>query len=151
MGAPESGEIGRLIVAHALLPHPEGGFYREIYRDPGTVRDETLDRARGAVSIILFLIPGCTPTRWHRVESCEIWHHLAGDPIQLEIGGETRIVEGDPVRAVAVVPAGVWQRARSNGTWSLASCTVAPAFDFSDFSLWEGPGDPPSLPSATGA
>lgn len=141
MTTPQETELDALIRTHRLSPHPEGGYYREVYRTAEEVGASD-GRRRHAVSVILFLIPGGIETRWHRVSSCEIWHHLGGAPILLVTGNkgavEEKRLEGDPISLPGVVPLGIWQRARSLGDWSLASCTVAPAFDFRDFTLWEG-------------
>ncbi len=143
---PEDEEILRLIREHSLHPHPEGGYYREIHRSMEEVKTGGPERVRGAVSVILFLIPGHLETRWHRVLSCEIWHHVGGAPLLLSFGREGHPerwqLDRDPPHCLAVVPAGAWQQARSLGSFSLATCTVAPAFDFRDFALWEGVGSP---------
>ena len=143
---PENPEILRQISLHALMPHPEGGFYREIHRGIEEVTVRETGQVRSTVSVIIFLIPGGVETRWHRVSSCEIWHHIGGAPLHLCFGRdgmpETWELDRDPPHCLAVVPAGAWQRARSLGSFSLATCTVAPGFDFLDFTLWEGPGSP---------
>jgi predicted cupin superfamily sugar epimerase len=126
-----------LIRALALQPHPEGGFYAEVYRSP-------------AVTTIYFLLPGGQNSRWHRVASDEIWHHYEGaalDLLQLDPEGREleRIVLGpltDTVQPVHCVPAGHWQAARSRGLYTLAGCTVSPAFRFADFALLK---DSPAL------
>lgn len=148
----------------SLRPHPEGGYYREIYRDLRTVIRPGISRGpsrpcggkkdgeqdfegalRSAVTVILFLIPRGEPTAWHRVDSTEIWHHAGGAALSLEIeetdkGATTsRTIRlgaaGDADSLVGIVPAGAWQRARSEGEHSLVTCTVAPGFEFSDFAL----------------
>ncbi|MCL5286328.1 MAG: cupin domain-containing protein [Nitrospirae bacterium] len=144
---PEAPEVLRAIEDHGLRPHPEGGYYREVHRSEETVRPaDGTGPVRGAVSVILFLIPGHVETRWHRVSSCEIWHHAGGAPLLLSFGREappeTRELDREAGNCLAIVPAGAWQRARSLGVFSLATCTVAPAFDFQDFSLWDAPGSP---------
>ena len=117
-----------------LEPHPEGGYYRETWADE-------------ASSAIYFLLRAGEDSAWHRVrDRAEIWHFYAGAPLHLWIdpdgpgAGATPPVElGTDLfsaqRPQAVVPAGVWQRARSLGNWSLVGCTVAPPFTFSAFDL----------------
>ncbi len=143
---PEDGEILRQIRLHALSPHPEGGYYREIHRSLEEVESKGTGQVRAAVSVIIFLIPGGIETRWHRISSCEIWHHIGGAPLLLSFGRdgvpESWELDRDPPHCLAVVPAGAWQQARSLGSFSLATCTVAPAFEFKDFSIWEEPGSP---------
>ena len=128
-------EITRLL---ELMPHPEGGWYRE------TWRDIPADGGRGHGTAIYFLLPGDVENRWHRVDAVEIWHHLAGAPLDLEIGkdsptAETTINLGTDLRAgerpQGIVPAHHWQRAKSRGEWTLVSCTVSPAFQFEGFEL----------------
>ncbi len=128
-------EITRLL---ELMPHPEGGWYRE------TWRDIPADGGRGHGTAIYFLLPGDVENRWHRVDAVEIWHHLAGAPLDLEIGkdsptAETTIHLGTDLRAgerpQGIVPAHHWQRAKSRGEWTLVSCTVSPAFQFEGFEL----------------
>lgn len=130
-----------------LEPHPEGGAFRETYRDRPT------GGGRGIATAIYFLLRAGQVSRWHRVtDATELWHFYAGAPIELTIaeGGALRRVElgGDLAagqRPQAIVPAGAWQSARSLGAWSLAGCTVSPAFEFSSFELapegWQPPAD----------
>jgi predicted cupin superfamily sugar epimerase len=114
-----------------LAPHPEGGHYREYFRDLGS------DGARGHATAIYFLLRAGERSNWHRVDAAEIWLHHAGGPLNL------RVAEGDGERChllgagtpAAVVPADAWQSAASVGPWTLVSCVVAPAFDFAGFEL----------------
>jgi predicted cupin superfamily sugar epimerase len=130
-------EIIRLL---DLAPHPEGGYYRETFRDPRRVEGD-----RAASTAIYFLLPAGTVSAWHRVDAAEIWHFHAGAPLALEIStnGETatrRLLGPDLLREQRpqlVVPAGVWQSARSLGAYTLVGCTVAPGFEFSAFELAE--------------
>ena len=132
-----------IIAALDLRPHPEGGHFRETFRDP-LVRD-----GRSAGTAIYYLLARGEVSRWHRVDACEVWHHYAGAPLELLLadgrGGRQRHVLGCDIaageRPQAVVPAGAWQTARSLGDWTLAGCTVAPGFEFSGFEMapegWE--------------
>lgn len=131
-------EIRRVL---SLAPHPEGGSYREIWREEGA------DGGRGSVSTIEFLLAAGERSHWHRVDAAEIWCWQGGGPMRLRIadreqaGGlaETTIILGPRPEAgevlQAVVPAGAWQAAESTGTWSLVACIVAPAFLFEKFEL----------------
>jgi predicted cupin superfamily sugar epimerase len=128
-----------LVEKLGLLPHPEGGWYREIYRS----RDRVLTRRglRSAVTTIHYLLERAQASRWHVVEADEVWHFYGGAALEL-IGYDPttsrleRHVLGD-VRAgnetVAVIPAHVWQAARSLGDYSLVGCSVGPGFEFEDF------------------
>ena len=120
-----------------LTPHPEGGHFRE------TFRDARLDAAeRAASTAIYFLLARGERSHWHRVDASEIWHWYCGSPLSLSLKFGERvetqrlgcnILEGE--RPQAIVPAGVWQSAESLGAWTLVGCTVAPGFEFSGFEL----------------
>lgn len=126
-----------VIAALDLRPHPEGGHFRE------TWRDAPADGGRGAGTVILFLLQAGERSHWHRVDAAEIWLWQAGAPLALQLSADSRRIEqqrlgpaaGAGESLQAVVPAGVWQAAVSLGAWSLASCVVAPAFDFAGFTL----------------
>jgi predicted cupin superfamily sugar epimerase len=118
--------------------HPEGGYFREVYRD-GATGDE-----RGVVTSIYFLLKAGDVSRWHRVDAVEIWHFYDGAPLELSIAeaddNEPRaLIVGknlsDGERPVGVVPKDAWQSARSLGAWTLVGCTVSPAFEFSGFEM----------------
>src|SRR5690625_2630841 len=120
-----------------LQPHPEGGWYRE------TWRHEAREGERGAGTAIFYLLAAGQVSHWHRVDAAEIWHHYAGAPLELSLSHDgdavearrlgTHLREGE--RPQLLVPQGVWQSARSLGPWTLAGCTVSPAFDFQGFEL----------------
>ncbi len=118
-----------------LRPHPEGGHYRETFRDEGASGGRAISTA------ILFLLKAGERSHWHRIDATEIWHYHAGDPLRLEIddGRRTSLIIGaDVLRGEAlqgIVPAGAWQAAESLGAWTLVGCTVAPGFDFQHFEL----------------
>jgi predicted cupin superfamily sugar epimerase len=126
-----------VIARLGLKPHPEGGHYRETFRDP-----RPGDGGRATSTAIYFLLARGERSHWHRIDAAEIWHHYAGSALTL------RIAEGRTARAVrlgpdiaggeepqAVVPAGAWQAAECDGDWALVGCTVAPGFDFAAFEL----------------
>ena len=133
-------EVVRLL---GLTPHPEGGFYRETLRDAGA------NGHRAASTAIYYLLREGEASAWHRVvDASEVWHHYAGAPLELTMSpgrGRTMIRLGSDFAAgeqpQGVVPAGVWQTARTLGGWTLVGCTVAPAFEFSSFEMaphgWE--------------
>jgi predicted cupin superfamily sugar epimerase len=121
--------------ALGLAAHPEGGWYRETWRD---VPDEP--GKRGAGTAIYFLLAAGEESAWHRVDAAEIWLWQAGAALELRMGDMAapemaRLGPGRGEHLQAVVPAGVWQAARSCGAWSLMSCVVAPAFNFDGFEL----------------
>ncbi len=125
-----------------LKPHPEGGHFRETFRDPRTID------GRAASTAIHFLLARGERSHWHRVDAVEVWHWHAGAPLMLRIndGGKTETVRlGTDLaageRPQGIVPAHAWQAAESAGDWTLCGCTVAPGFRFSGFELaplgWE--------------
>lgn len=119
-----------------LQPHPEGGHYVDSYRHRPSAG------GRGAVTAIYYLLRAGEESRWHRVtDVVEIWACHAGATLSLTLSADGRSIEthdlgpqiGNGERPQIVVPAGWWQAARSLGTWTLTSCLVAPAFEFSGF------------------
>jgi len=131
------GEADTLIAALGLAPHPEGGHYREIYRD------QAANGGRGYITSIYYLLKEGERSHWHRIDAVEIWHHYAGDALDLRVSedGETvkihRLGRDFGVGEVPqlVVPAYAWQSAISTGAYSLVGCTVAPAFSFAGFEM----------------
>ena len=128
-----------------LKPHPEGGHYRETFRDPRTVEGRSVGTA------IYFLLSAGERSHWHAVDSAELWHFYDGAPLELQIadaGGLRTVVLGPDLtagqRPQAVVPTGAWQAAASLGDWTLVGCTVAPGFEFEGFDLAPPGWAPPS-------
>jgi uncharacterized protein len=152
-------DAAAVIAALELAPHPEGGHYRETWRD-------------SAGTAIYFLLEAGEQSAWHRVHGrAEIWHFYAGAPLELTVAPVTETTSGgghtptgveiahrsslagatgateaattirlgpnlfSREQPQAVVPPGLWQRARSLGSWSLVGCTVAPPFAFDAFEL----------------
>jgi predicted cupin superfamily sugar epimerase len=133
-----------LISELALQPHPEGGYYREVFRSNHRVQPGDGRAQRSALTAIYFLLMEGQHSGWHQVLSDEIWSHLEGDALELltfEADGEKTysVTLGEYEEHVAspihVIPAGVWQAARPRGEYSLLGCYVAPGFDFSDFRM----------------
>ncbi len=120
-----------------LKPHPEGGHFRETFRDPRMDAN-----GRSLSTAIYFLLARGERSHWHRIDAVEVWHFYAGDPLTLRIAdanGLRHVSLGDATFAgaqpQAIVPAQAWQAAASNGDWTLVGCTVAPGFDFATFEL----------------
>jgi predicted cupin superfamily sugar epimerase len=120
-----------------LAPHPEGGHFRETFRDAVEVG------GRAASTAIYFLLARGERSHWHRVDAAEAWHWHSGAALKLEIAlerGATSTVRLGPdfmagERPQAIVPAHAWQAAESLGEWTLVGCTVAPGFEFAGFEL----------------
>jgi predicted cupin superfamily sugar epimerase len=132
-------EADRLIELLDLKPHPEGGHFKETFRDcgpPPAGRDGNVGRSSSTA--IYFLLKAGEVSRWHRVDASEVWHFYRGAPLELKIGKQTYILGPEIEEAQApqvVVPAGAWQAARSLGDYTLVGCTVAPGFEFDHFEM----------------
>jgi predicted cupin superfamily sugar epimerase len=127
-----------------LRPHPEGGHYRETFRDAHADAN-----GRSTATAIYFLLAHGERSHWHRIDAVEVWHYYAGSALDLKIANEgcrehtvrlgPDIAAGE--RPQAIVPAHAWQAAESTGDWTLVGCTVAPGFEFAKFELapdgWE--------------
>ena len=132
-----------IIARFELKPHPEGGYFRETFRDSRTDAD-----GRSRSTAIYFLLPRGQRSHWHRIDAVEIWHYYAGSALTLKIAdddGQWSFKLGQNLAAgeqpQATVPPHTWQSAESTGDWTLVGCTVAPGFDFAKFELapkdWE--------------
>ena len=132
-----------LIETLGLTPHPEGGYFRELFRSATRVVPSDGRGPRAGLTTIYFLLTRDQMSVWHRVRSDEVWHHYEGASLELLLMPETdpiveRFVLGPcnssaaPIRWVS---AGWWQAARSLGDYTLVGCTVGPGFEYSDFEL----------------
>lgn len=138
-----------IIEHYNMLPHPEGGYYKETYRSaeqiPGNALPQRFTGSRHFSTAIYFLLERGNFSAFHRIKSDECWHFYAGGPLQIYMidgAGDMQVTElGDNVLAGEVfqyvVPAGCWfASAPAEGTlYSFVGCTVAPGFDFADFEL----------------
>lgn len=129
-------EADALIALLELQPHPEGGYYRETFRDAVTIE------GRAASTVIYFLLKAGQASHWHRVDAAEVWHYYRGAPLELRISDGHKlqtIVLGSDLENGSVpqhvVPHQAWQAARSLGDYTLVGCTVAPGFEFSGFEM----------------
>jgi predicted cupin superfamily sugar epimerase len=166
--------VKNLINRLRLRPHPEGGWFREVHRSdvilPGDALPEGYDRSvrggdRCAVTSILFLLPSGGRSRWHRIQSEEIWLHQRGDDVRLLISAaapgslgatasdvpeadvpgagtarEIILGQGEDASFQAVVPRQWWQSAEAlpgECGYAMVACIVAPGFEFADFEIAE--------------
>jgi len=132
-----------IIARLGLQPHPEGGHFRE------TFRDICCDASgRSFSTAIYFLLARGERSHWHRIDAVEVWHHYAGSALTLKIADDDAKWSfrlgpdlGAGELPQAIVPPDTWQSAESSGDWTLVGCTVAPGFDFATFELapkgWE--------------
>ncbi|HWA09950.1 MAG TPA: cupin domain-containing protein [Opitutaceae bacterium] len=149
-------EAREIVERLQLAPLPrEGGFFRQTWLSP-----ERLPGGRAAGSAILFLLTPGDFSALHRLETDELWHFCAGDPVshlQLDPGKAGAVVtrlgpEPSTDAVQLLVPGRVWQGARLEETasagaprgWALLACTMAPAWDEKEFTL----GDPEALARA---
>jgi hypothetical protein len=136
--------VAELITTLDLKPHPEGGFYRQIFQSTVQVTPTDKRGARAALTTIYFLLPEGSVSRWHQVASDEVWHLYEGGPLELlELSASGHSVlrhRLGPIGSgadapVCTIAAGVWQAARPLGPYAFVGCTVGPGFDFADFRL----------------
>lgn len=119
-----------LIALLGLKPHPEGGHFKESFRDAGS-------------TAIYFLLRRGERSHWHKVDAAEGWHFYAGAPLELEVSADGQNVERVTLgvdfaagqRPQFIVPKDAWQAARTLGDFTLVGCTVAPPFRFEGFTL----------------
>jgi hypothetical protein len=132
--------VGELVAALGLLPHPEGGWYREWFRAEAVVHADG-GRTRRALTCIDFLLAAGQFSAWHRVESDELWHLLDGRLRLWTIAptlDAVHCVELDarsPGLARHAVPARWWQAAEPIGELAYCNATVGPGFEFADFAF----------------
>lgn len=118
-------DVRAVVEALGLERHPEGGWFRETWREP-------------AGTAIYYLLGAGEESRRHRLDKTELWHFYAGGLLELTVADERTVLGPDLAagyRPQAVVPAGAWQSARPLGPWTLVGCTVSPAFEYAGFEL----------------
>lgn len=127
-----------------LLPHPEGGYYRETYRCEEEMCATNFEGERNICTAIYFLLEKENVSHFHKIKSDELWFFHEGNALEVVIldeSGVRTVILGKNIGAgesyQAVVPAGSWfgARMKENEGYALVSCTVAPGFDFKDFEL----------------
>ena len=133
-------EARAIIDRLGLLPHPEGGWYRE------TWRAEAGEGERASATAIYFLLENGQRSHWHRVDAAELWLWHAGSPLVVSTAAEDAgpvadirlgpdVIAGEAPQHL--IPPGHWQATEASYGWALVSCIVSPAFDFAGFELAE--------------
>jgi len=145
----------QLVQTLGLQPHPEGGWYREVFRSAALVQPDDGRGPRSALTSIDFLLQAGQFSAWHRVASDEAWHLLEGAPLRLwllppDLSTCTSVLlqavgAADGAAPRHLVPAGWWQAAEPLGDFSYVGATVGPGFDFADFAFGR---DAPALRAA---
>jgi uncharacterized protein len=149
---PEALSAAEVVRLLDLKPHPEGGHFRETFRD-----ERLIESGRAASTAIYYLLRRGETSAWHRVDAAEIWHFYAGGPLLITVAANGHDASAHHLgpdllrgqRPQLVVPAGAWQTAESLGPWTLVGCTVAPGFEFARFEL-APPGWRPGPPQPSG-
>jgi len=141
--------VKEIIQKLQLKPHPEGGYFKETYRSDGIISQNALpgffEGPRNYSTCIYYLLQSGDFSAFHKIHQDEIWHFYQGSPIQLclitEQGYLTKVIVGTNIISGQipqfVVPKNCWFAASviDEDTFSLVGCTVAPGFDFKDFTL----------------
>jgi predicted cupin superfamily sugar epimerase len=143
MSTSSTGRAAELIALLRMQPHPEGGWYREVFRSPRMVQPADGRPPRSALTTIDFLLVRGQFSAWHRVASDEAWHLVEGGPLRLwlvppSLDCVERVDLGTTGATQAprhVVPAQWWQAAEPLAEHALVGATVGPGFDFADFAF----------------
>lgn len=140
------GRAGELVAELDLVPHPEGGWYREVFRSALRVTPHDGRGTRCALTGIDFLLAAGEVSAWHRVRSDEAWHLLDGGPLRLwlmspSLDAVSAVILGGNAPPRHVVPAGCWQAAEPMGPFAYVGATVGPGFEFADFDFMRSHGD----------
>ena len=118
--------VKSLIEYHKMLPHPEGGYYVEVFKNKD-------------VSHIYFLLEGHEHSHWHRITKNETVHFYSGDPLEIytsKDGEEFKTIQiGSNNNFICSIEKNTWFAMKPKGKYSLIGCTVAPAFEFEDLEL----------------
>ena len=128
-----------LIDKYKLVAHPEGGYYAVVFESEQSLMSPVVNKVRKALTHIYFLLLKGQVSLFHKVAHDEIWNFYEGDPLKLIKYNVSR-VEEDIIGSgcsdyVSIVEGGIYQAAESTGAFSLVGCSVAPGFEFEDFSF----------------
>ena len=133
--------IDSLVNDLKLLPHPEGGFYREMYRSPTIVNADGLVQ-KSAYTSIYYLLSGNDFSSWHRIKSDETWYFHSGCDVSIYFFDQNKALQTiqlglDSKCLQATIPANTWFAGKpvNEKSFCLVSCAVAPGFEFADFEI----------------
>lgn len=131
--------VEELIKKYDLKPHLEGGYFKEQYRSEQKLFSPKSGEERNAVTHIYFLLEKDQFSRFHKVLHDEIWNVYEGDPLKLiEFNGDkiNEVIIGASCEEYChIIKGGLFQAAETTGEYTLVGCSVAPGFDFKDFSF----------------
>jgi len=133
--------VNSLVDDLKLLPHPEGGFYREMYRSPTIVSAEGAG-LKSAYTSIYYLLASEDFSSWHRIKSDETWYFHGGCDVTIYFFDEAKELQTIQLGLEsnclqATIPANTWFAAKPihQNSFCLVSCAVAPGFEFADFEI----------------
>lgn len=136
-------EIEKIVAELNMQPHPEGGYYAEVYRSPM----EIPGKERQLMTSIYFLLTSDNVSNFHRIKSDELWFHHAGSPITVHVLNEAQghieikvgsdILSGEHPQALVKGGEIFGSSVDTSESYALVSCVVAPGFDFQDFELFK--------------
>ena len=135
-------EIHTLIDTLHLLPHPEGGHYREVHRSKTIVKELNGALDKSAYTSIYYLLSGKDFSSWHQITSDETWYFHIGGDVLIYFFDENQALQTIQLGLVSkifqtTIPANTWFAAKlvSENSFCLVSCAVAPGFEFGDFKI----------------
>lgn len=139
----DTSNIAQLITQMGLLPHPEGGYYKEVYRSENTVLRPASTEAKQACTSIYYLLEGSDYSGFHRLLSDELWYFHKGSPLHIHVIAEDGSYAVHELSDTAsgsfsiAIKAGQWFASEipSKSGYILVSCVVAPGFDFAEFEM----------------
>lgn len=146
---PSTDQAAEIISRLKLTPHPEGGWYSEIYRSDEIIHNSALperySEPHNFSTSIYFLLGSNDFSAFHRIRSDETWHFYKGSPVAIYVispqGEFSEIIMGNNLRKQQqlqfTIKRGSWFAAKikGNGPYALVGCTVSPGFEFADFEL----------------
>jgi predicted cupin superfamily sugar epimerase len=135
-------DMNSMIEALSLLPHPEGGFYKETYRSKITIQSTHHAGEKSAYTAIYYLLGGKDFSSWHRIQSDETWFFHSGCDVSIYFFDDQKVLRIEQLGMASMnlqftIPANTWFAAKpmDETSFSLVSCAVGPGFEFDDFEI----------------